>query len=378
MKTLQIVGNSAYGGATYLIIEWCRYLLDKGWCVDVLCTDQQTIEKLQRIPNICVISNIFIPREISPRIDFVAFSKTLKLVRQKKYEVVHTYTATPGVIGRLAAWFSGIKKIYHHQAGWTMGLNSSIVINSFYKKVEWFLASISTASICVGFGVAEEARQGRYIPSKKIYIIKNGINPLPFSRPVNLDKQKILSKYSIPVDSFVIISTSRLSKQKDISTLINAISIYKHKNEDKNICLLLVGDGPERNELEKLVINLNLKNDVLFLGYCENIPSLLHSADVFVSTTLREGLSISILEAMACGKPVITTDIVANKELIENDITGLLIPTLSPAKLAEAIEKFRNNPELASNCGKLAREKVLHEYTLDRMFEETYKLYRTR
>jgi glycosyltransferase involved in cell wall biosynthesis len=94
-----------------------------------------------------------------------------------------------------------------------------------------------------------------------------------------------------------------------------------------------------------------------------------------VSTTLREGLSISILEAMASAKPIIATDIPENRELIENEISGITIPINSPAKIVEAIEKFCNNPDFAASCGGKAREKLLKEFTLNRMLDEIYQLY---
>src|SRR5574337_458507 len=106
MKILQVIGDSKYGGATYLILEWCKYLVSRGCKVDVLSTDTRTVEALNHIGGLRVIQDIYIPREISPKEDSAALINRYKLISQQKYDVVHTYTATPGFIGRLAARLS--------------------------------------------------------------------------------------------------------------------------------------------------------------------------------------------------------------------------------------------------------------------------------
>lgn len=376
MKTLQIVGNSQYGGATYLVIKWCNYLVTKGWHVDVLSTDNLTLEKLSGIRDLGLISDIYIPREVSICRDISALCKISKLIAQNSYDVVHTYTATPGFIGRLAAKICRVNNIYHHQAGWTIGDFSTDFENFVYKKLEWFAASISTKSICVGEGVAQEARKCKFIPENNITVIKNGIDPDPFILCTS-HKDEFCNEIGIPNNSFIVTSTSRFSKQKDVNSLVRAMAIMRKKYPISTIKLLLVGNGPEKENLHSLVVDLDLQDYVLFLGFREDVPRILHCSDVMVSTTLREGLSISILEAMAAAKPIVATDILQNQELIENEITGLTVPVHSPEQVATAIYRFMNDPDLAENCGNNARQRVLNEYSINRMFEQTYQLYVT-
>lgn len=374
MKTIQIVGNSTYGGATYLIVKWCKYLIDKGWHVDILCTDQQTKDKLLSIPNIRVISNIFIPREINLGIDLVAIYKMIVLMRKEKYEVVHTYTATPSILGRFSAWVSGVEKIYHHQAGWTIDTSSSKLQKKIFALIERIASSMSTKSICVGEGVAQEARKNRLIPESKMKIIHNGIDPSPFINP-DLNPSRIRESLSLPQNAIVIGCTSRLSIQKDIMSLVQAFALLPNQINGHDLFLVIAGEGEERQSLINFALSNHLKDRIIILGYFENIPALLSCIDIYVSPTLREGLSISLLEAMAAAKPIIATNILANQEIIIENKTGILVPIKSTKKIAESLEYLIQNPNLALQYGVNARELVLNNYTIDRMCQETYQLY---
>jgi glycosyltransferase involved in cell wall biosynthesis len=139
--------------------------------------------------------------------------------------------------------------------------------------------------------------------------------------------------------------------------------------------LLLVGDGPDRKKLENLATSLGISEEVCFLGFRQDIPKILSALDIFVSPSLWEGLSISLLEAMAAAKPIVTTSILPNAELIQHEVTGLLVPPKSPEQIAKAIVRFVEEPDLAQRCAIAARQCVLEHYTIDRMFQEMWDLY---
>jgi glycosyltransferase involved in cell wall biosynthesis len=145
---------------------------------------------------------------------------------------------------------------------------------------------------------------------------------------------------------------------------------------DRPVVFVFVGDGPDRPALETLANELGLHERVHFLGFRTDIPQLLSSMDIFVTTSLREGLSISLLEAMASARPIVATSIPPNAELIEHEKTGLLVDIHSPEQVAGAIMRYLREPELAASCGCSARALVLRNYTISRMFEQTWELYR--
>lgn len=376
LKCLQIIGDSKYGGGTYLILEWCRYLRARHCQVEVLSTDRQTIEELTKIKGVRIIQDIFIPREIAPLVDFRAFLQLLHLLRHKKYDFVHTYSATPGVLGRIAARLAGVPVIVHHQAAWAVSEHQSPLVGFMYRLCEYLCTLFSTKGICVSHAVAEEARQLNLAPPGKLVTICNGIEPRRFIEASEKARgQELRRELSIPEDCLLIGSTGRLAPMKDYDSLVRAMPYLSSLLPNSSVRLLVTGDGPDRHHLEALVHSQGLDDQVQFLGFRQDIPAFLAALDIFVTSSLREGLSISLLEAMAAAKPIVATAILPNAELIEPEVTGLLVSPKAPEEIARAIARFVQEPELAEKCAGNARQRVLQDYTIDRMLSQTWDLY---
>src|SRR5262249_43371967 len=177
LRTLQVVGGHPYGGGSYLFQKWCEYLLSKGCRVDVVRTDPYSVTQLKDVRGLNVIEAISIPREIAPAQDARAFVQLVRLMRKEGYDVVHTYNATPGLLGRLAARVTGVPIILHHQAGWTVGEDSPLLARVFFTSLEYLGALAGTRSICVSRAEALEGRRLHTAPSSRLVTICNGIDP---------------------------------------------------------------------------------------------------------------------------------------------------------------------------------------------------------
>lgn len=376
IRTLQITGNSTYGGAGYLILRWCRYLLSRGWGVDVLATDPYWVSELKTLPGLRVIDHIFIPRDIVLAKDLQALVNLVGWIRRERYDVVHTYTATPGFLGRLAARLVGTPVILHHQAGWTVTEFSPLRERIFYTPLEYLATLASSKAICVSHAVEEQAHRLHIAPLKKLVVICNGIEPEPFiTATQNGSRERLRREWGYADDHVLIGGTGRLSPQKDSGSLINAMACLKTMAPDVHFTLLLAGEGPERENLERLVERLGLGDRVQLLGFVKDIPAFLATLDIFVSPSLWEGMSISILESMAAARPIVATSILPNAELIEHERTGLLVNPQTPVQMAEAVARFISEPQLARKCAEAARQRLLDRYTIDRMFQDTWDLH---
>jgi glycosyltransferase involved in cell wall biosynthesis len=225
--------------------------------------------------------------------------------------------------------------------------------------------------------VEKQAHQFHIAPSGKLVVICNGIEPQPYiaATQSNDAREALRRELGFSDDHLLIGNTGRLSPQKDNGPLIQAMASLKSLIPDVPYTLLLAGDGPDQQRLEELVRSLDLDERVRLLGFRSDIPTFLAGIDIFVSPSLWEGLSISLLEAMAAAKPIVTTSILPNAELIEHQVTGLLVPARAPDQIAQAIARYVNEPELARSCGIAARQRVLDHYLIDRMFQETLDLY---
>ena len=372
-----MVGGHPYGGGSYLFQKWCEYLLSKGCRVDVVRTDPYSVAQLKDVQGLNVIEAISIPREIAPAQDARAFVQLVRLMRKEGYDVVHTYNATPGLLGRLAARVTGVPIILHHQAGWTVGEESPLLERVFFTSLEYLGALAGTRSICVSRAEALEGRRLRTAPSSRLVTICNGIDPQPFlSVDGRAARESSRSRLGIAGDALVIGSSSRLAPDKDIESLVRSLGHLSQLLADAPTGLLIAGQGPERSRLETLASSLGVADRVRFLGFQTDIREFLAALDVFVIPTLREGLSISLLEAMAAAKPIVASSIPHNREVIEDGVTGLVVPTSNPLAIARAIARFATEPELARVCAQAARQRVLDQYTLERTLDATWGLYR--
>jgi glycosyltransferase involved in cell wall biosynthesis len=168
-------------------------------------------------------------------------------------------------------------------------------------------------------------------------------------------------------EAFMILSTGRLAEQKGLEYLIRAA---KRLREDLPTArIVLAGDGPLREQLSKLVSDLGLGDLVTLVGHRSDVGDLLVAADLVVFPSLWEGLSISLLEAMAAGKPVVTTTIGSNREVTNDGETAVLVPPKDPGALAAAIRSLATDPERLAELGREGQQAQRERYTLKRMLD---------
>ena len=142
-----------------------------------------------------------------------------------------------------------------------------------------------------------------------------------------------------------------------------------------NAVFVLLGDGPEQSALEAQASALGVRNRVVFLGYRQDVPDLLACADLLVLPSLFEGLPLSILEAMAAGKPVIATDVGGTSEVIEPEQTGLLVPPANPGALAGAIRRVLFDRRLAERLALTGKARVRDEFSAATMVQSVTQIY---
>ena len=174
-------------------------------------------------------------------------------------------------------------------------------------------------------------------------------------------------------ESPTITFVGRLDRYKGVAFLLEAFK--KIVSQCSNARLLIVGTGPDETDLKKRVHQLNLEENILFLGKREDIVSLLLDSDIFVLPTLSEGMSNVLLEAMSCGLPVVTTSVGGNCDLIRNGHNGILVPPGDSDALAEALMEILQNTALAQQLGDEARRTVQAHYSLEVVSDSYLALY---
>ena len=300
--------------------------------------------------------------------DFSLIKKFASLISEKKVDIIHAHQYTPYFYSVLAAFFSSRKPAViftEHGRHQPDKVRPKRVV--FNKIFQYFTSRFT--------GVAKFSKDSlvefEKISSSKIDVIYNGIDLKNF--PEHFSKPEIRKKLGFKIDDKLIGIIARLDPIKDHKSLISAFSLIKDKIN--NCKLLIIGDGPMREELEQQTDALNLKNNIVFLGMRTDVPDLLMVLDVFVLPSVMEATSVTLLEAMSASLPVIATNVGGNKEIVIDGTTGILVEPQTPEQIADAIEKILTDTAFAAKMGLAGRKRVEQYFTFDKMIEQYKNLY---
>ena len=220
--------------------------------------------------------------------------------------------------------------------------------------------------IAVSKEVGQCLNKNSLVPNAKIRVVQNGISLCRFSVPADPSLRAALNEGK---DRPIVFTPARLHKQKGHVYLLEAAACVP------DAVFVLAGDGPERSSLQELSRKLGIADRVRFLGQRQDIPQLLACCDMFVLPSLYEGLPLSVLEAMAAGKPVIATAIGGTNEAVLHGVTGLLVPPANPTALAAAVRTLLANEPTATCLAEAGKTRVTREFSSDAMIRGVIHVY---
>jgi glycosyltransferase involved in cell wall biosynthesis len=281
------------------------------------------------------------------------------LFRRLEIDIVHTHNATPHAYGTAAGRWAGVPVVLQTRHGQRFG-------HGLWANLRFRLASRwADRVVAVSDDAARLCCSADGLQPAKVTRIWNGIDATRF--------QFRGAALNVPRPP-VAISVARLSAEKDFPTLLRAAALVVRDVPDFR--LQIVGGGAERPALEQLARELNVTDQVQFLGERSDIPELLAAASFFVSSSLTEGVSLTLLEAMAVGLPVVATAVGGNPEVVVEGVTGRLVPAAAPEALAAAMTQMCRNPETWGDLGRNGRERVEEHFSIRRMLSDYEALYR--
>ncbi len=304
--------------------------------------------------------------------DAQAFAAILREMRSFRPHIVHTHTAKAGLLGRLAARWAGVPVVVHTYHGHILDGYFSPLKARAILAVERALARVTDRLVSVSETVRDELLAKEIGRPDQHAVVPLGLDLKPF---LLADGQRGSFKRELGVgagDPLVGI-VARLVPIKDHDTFLQAA--HRVAAQLPNCHFILVGDGERRGELERLVARLGLGSRVRFLGWRADLARIYPDLDVVALCSRNEGSPVSLIEAMAAARPVVATRVGGVPDLVEDGVTGLLVPTGDARALAEALGTILADPERRRAMGEAGRKRVYSAFSAERLIQDVDDLY---
>ena len=370
VRLLHIVGESRYGGIVRIILGLGRVAQAEGWQVDVLTTDP-IVQKVVTQHGLGLVKLDVIRREIRPLWDLGGLHRLHKFLRSEAYHIVHTHTSKGGFVGRLAAQLAGTPVIVHTAHGFAFHEGSRAGTRLFYSALERIASHWCDRIVSVSKFHRDWAIQLGICASRKIMAIPNGVAEV--ARNTRVESMELRRQLGARPGQLLVLSISRLAPDKGLDRLIEATALLQA--QARHVHIVIAGDGPASDQLKQLANTLAVTDYVTFTGFREDVGDLLAACDLVILPSLREGLSMSLLEAMAAGKPIIATSIGSQREVASHGEMALLVPPADAPALRNAILRLVGDPSLMARLGANARAVYESSYTESRMLHAYWQLY---
>jgi glycosyltransferase involved in cell wall biosynthesis len=309
-------------------------------------------------------------RSVSPVADLRSYRFLRRVLRSRRFDIVHCHCGKAGLLGRLAARDLDVARVYTpHCFPFCMTARASV--RAFFRSVERFAGRYTDRLIAVAPSEAEIAVTAGIVPAGKVVTIENGVDPQIFA--VAIDRERKRAELGLAAQAPVLLSVGALRPQKGQRLLVEAVPLLAARHP--HLQVLIAGEGRLRAMLEGLICRLNVGDRVHLLGAREDIAELLQVADCLVLPSVWEGGPYTLLEAMAAGTPVVGSRIPGVTDWVREGHTGRLAEPGNPASLADAIDQTLSRPEESRRMAAEAREMVLRRNTRERWLTDMAALY---
>jgi glycosyltransferase involved in cell wall biosynthesis len=299
-------------------------------------------------------------------LDFDLIKTLRQTLRSGDFDVVHCHQYTPWVYGWFAAWGCKAKVVFteHGRFFPDRSRGKALPLNVLMALTTSAITAISSAT-------RDALARYEWVPKPLVQVIYNGIQPLKYeeSKVAELRRQLGLSD-----DLFIVGTVARLDPVKNQAMMLRAFALVQ--TEYPNTRLLVVGDGPSRQELEQLTLELGLRELVIFTGFTNEAALYMQLMDIYLLSSFTEGTSMTLLEAMSLSKPCVVTAVGGNPEIIDNEVCGYVVPSDQPEFFSTAIRKL-----LADKCERVALgakgyDRFNRKFSVARMIESFSGLYK--
>jgi glycosyltransferase involved in cell wall biosynthesis len=373
MRIVHAIARLNVGGAALSVLELAAGQRARGHDVLVVAGTIPAGEaSMEHVAGELGVPYLWVPalqRELSPRRDVEATRALLRVLRERRPDVLHTHTAKAGATGRLAALLRGRRRpvVVHTYHGHVLSGYFDSRREQVYRLAERALAHATDALVAVSDEVRDDLVRLRVARREKFVVVPYGFDLDARTRGAE-DRSRTRAGAGVD-DSFVIGWAGRLTAVKRPADLVKVLADVQGSS------LVLAGDGELRADVEEAARALGVSDRLHLLGYVDDVGPWYHAFDVFLLTSANEGTPVVAIEALAAGVPVVATDAGGTATVVDDGESGLLVPVGDVAALAAAVARLRDEPALRRRFGETGRARMRERFSVARMVDDTDALY---
>jgi glycosyltransferase involved in cell wall biosynthesis len=381
VKVLRVIARLNVGGPALHVAYLTAGLADRGYETTLVAgtvgRGEESMAFIADAKGVRVEVIDELHRNISPLRDARAILRLAQLIRRERPTILHTHTAKAGAVGRLAALLAGRARppiIVHTFHGHVLRGYFNPVATQGFRILERVLASMTTTLVAVSPEVQDDLVRLHVAPASKFTVVRLGIE---LDKRVGSDETaRAATRRLLGVggDPFVVGWVGRMTAVKRTDVVVRVLSKLVERGVDAR--LVLVGDGPDRDDLERYAHELGVVRRCLFLGYQEDVARWYNAIDALLLPSVNEGTPVSVIEALAAQRPAVATRVGGTPDVIRDGIDGFLVDPGDGEALAERLAELAHDPQLRAQMGAAGRERVLQRYAVDRLVEDIDRLYR--
>jgi glycosyltransferase involved in cell wall biosynthesis len=382
IRVVRVIARLNVGGPALHVSYLTRGLAERGYETTLVTgrigASEGSMEYVAEEAKVRPVYLDTLQRNLSPLADVTALFRLARLLRRTRPHVLHTHTAKAGAVGRLAALLAfGARPpvIVHTYHGHVLTGYFSKLFSRVFLEVERRLATVTDALVAVSPEVRDDLVRLGVAPASKFTVIRLGLDLEQRTSAPPGARERVREELGIDADAFVVAWLGRMTDIKRVDDLLRVFADLRGRGVDA--VLLLVGDGPNRPELERRARELGVAGAVRFTGFRADVGSIYRAADVVALSSANEGTPVSLIEALAAGCAVVTTDVGGASDVVDEGRAGVLVPFGDLRLYADRVEELARSPERRRELGEAGRRHVLARYSVDRLLDDVDELYRS-
>jgi glycosyltransferase involved in cell wall biosynthesis len=387
-RVLRIINRLNLGGPTYNAANLTKYIDGEFETLLVAGMTDETEESSEFILQKLDLHPVYLKemyRELNPFRDYKAYFRLRQIIRDFKPDIVHTHAAKAGAVGRLAAHHEGVPIIVHTFHGHVFHSYFGALKTRVFLEIERYLGRRTHAIVTLSeIQKGELAYQFKVAPQEKFQIIPLGFDLTRFTESKEEKRKAFRAKYNVADDEVLISIVGRLVPVKNHAMFLKAIKIVSEKTT-KKIRVFIIGDGEERQNVEKMATDLGLKfnnadlterNILTFTSWIKDIDVSNAGSDIIALTSFNEGTPVSLIEAQASGRPIVSTRVGGIANIVIEGETALLSESDDVDTFAAHLLSLIENDELRRDMSDRGTAHVMESFSHLRLARDMSVLYR--